>query len=190
MRIIAPSSSNLTSQALLTRVKRIADATDRVFVSLAEGVGRLGPWQRGRSSPPPRVASLGNERSSRRASGSCGPPDGDCECARRSAAVSTFASDTPGPAGVIPVLEALDRVMNAHADQGYASLAEDERFWGLIRLLRALADGDGTLELAQATRFDEGGLEIDVEEDLSELRSENALNDQYDKRTGQRERSR
>lgn len=46
--------------------------------------------------------------------------------------------------GVLPLLQALARVVAEHSGDDYAGLADDERFWTLIRLLQALGvPGDG-----------------------------------------------
>ena len=52
------------------------------------------------------------------------------------------------PAGVVPLLRALGRVVHEHAPRGYESLARDERFWALSRLLNVLAGNDPATEFA------------------------------------------
>jgi hypothetical protein len=44
----------------------------------------------------------------------------------------------PGPAGVVPLLQALGRTVATHAQAGYASLQEDPRFWTLVHLVQTL----------------------------------------------------
>jgi hypothetical protein len=44
----------------------------------------------------------------------------------------------PGPAGVVPLLQALGRTVANHAQAGYASLQEDPRFWTLVHLVQTL----------------------------------------------------
>jgi hypothetical protein len=182
--------TQLKSHVLLTHAKRLADATDRVFVSLAEGVGKLGPWQQRRSSPPPRIAALKPNPTARRTSPLCDAASSARSCACRGEKEQAPAVDRDRPLeppGVAPVLEALGNLMAPHAADGYATVGHDDRFWGLIRLLQALADGDAGLELASACRVD--GSEIHVEEDLTHLDTRNLSLNSKDHETNQRERT-
>jgi hypothetical protein len=42
------------------------------------------------------------------------------------------------PSGLLPVLQALERIVREHARTRQASLAKDPRFWSLIELLNLL----------------------------------------------------
>jgi hypothetical protein len=192
MKAFLDSTMYAKSQVLLSHAKRLADATDRVFVSLAEGVGRIGPWPGRRSSPPPRIAALKPQDATRHSSPLLDSMERGRTGARRTARTQdggvASRDDTLEPAGVVPVLEALARVMDSHATGSYSAVAADNRFWALIGLLQSLASGDSSLELASACHAD-SGYDIHVEEDLSHLGPVGASCDPRDNETHQRERA-
>lgn len=55
-----------------------------------------------------------------------------------------------GLAGLVPLLQALGKVVEQHGEQRYASLAEDDRFWMLIEVIVSLNKTEASTEEANA----------------------------------------
>jgi hypothetical protein len=64
------------------------------------------------------------------------PADGPDRALERLCLEGEYAS--AGPAGVVPLLQALGRTVATHTQAGYASLQEDPRFWTLVHLVQTL----------------------------------------------------
>lgn len=148
------------SRIVLEHAASIATLSDRWFVSLAGGLGKLGGRVRREpaltaTSPPRFERSEACSASSARRPGarfnvvpatraeSWSPLASGSRLRDRVAdsesdrEAGTPAEGTHAP-GVLPLLQALGRVVAEHAGNEYRQLDEDERLWTLIRLLQAL----------------------------------------------------
>lgn len=155
-----------TGRLVLEHAADIATQSDRWFVSLASGLGRLSRVRREASTPlADEEERTESESASENNTAQRAPSSGrtssrfDVVSASNAESWSPLASgprvrndnletdehrEAPPPAdgmhgaGVLPLLQALARVVAEHADDEYRALDEDERLWTLIELLQAL----------------------------------------------------
>jgi hypothetical protein len=114
-------------RALLRRARALADTTDRWFASLSHDLNLGG------TRPPPVATSLPQPLS----------PTPEIVLLADASAGSRGAGGTDA-GGVLPVVRALGTLVGHHAPTGYRSLPQDERFWGLVELLRMIAPPGST----------------------------------------------
>jgi hypothetical protein len=148
-----PNQTKRRRRAVLEHALEIATRTDRIFVSVAEGLAgsAIAALSAARLPTSPRIATA-CQSSSRVGLVSAVPGEdwnplasgarvrGESEpdsCARD----DPSNDPEPGPghsAGVEPLLTALGRIVVEHRDAGYATLDRDDRFWTLLQLLQTL----------------------------------------------------
>ncbi len=156
-----PRPTSITP-AWLDQAREIADAGDRWLISIGRSVGRLGSWlgqpataSEDEPSTPRAGSSTRRNRSSgpdRRPSSSTRAKSGPCHFGLMSATpaascesgapdhLPASAESADHAAGVLPLVQALARVVADHEAGGYAGLANDERLWTLLDLLYVLAE--------------------------------------------------
>jgi hypothetical protein len=150
--------------AWLEQARQIADFGDRWLVSLGRGVSRLGRWAEAEAAAPTRPDPPSAPKPRRRTSPSSSQrerrkpkPESSHTRSERSslgllsatpaqpaapAAPEPFAACAEGAEhapGVLPLVQALGRVVADHRDASYTSLAADERLWTLVELLQVLS---------------------------------------------------
>ncbi len=155
-------ATTVTHHAWLEQARQLADAGDRWLVSLGRSVERLGTWvgqPAGTDAATDRAPrGRSTQRCHRRSHSDRRPSPSTCTKTSRTnlgliSALPATLSKSPGPddelppasdaadhpAGVLPLVQALGRVVADHQDGGYASLVKDERLWTLLDLLYVLS---------------------------------------------------
>jgi hypothetical protein len=152
----------------------IAHVSDRWFLSLTGGIANLGSWaereawivadsavaafattvtlaKRFTSTAPikPAKAPLEPRPTSQEPQNLdliCGVRPGEEPAVPDPLGVDRAAQPGLSSAGVIPLLQALERTVAKHTHAGAGSLQEDPRFWTLIHLIERLGRPASTLE--------------------------------------------
>jgi hypothetical protein len=150
--------------AWLDQARQIADFGDRWLVSLGRSVSRLARWAEADADPstrpdPPgtpklrrRTSPSSSQRERRKPKSESAHPRSERPSLGLVSAVPAQSVGTlaPGDAaacaegagnapGVLPLVQALGRVVAEHQGGSYATLAADERLWTLVDLLQVLA---------------------------------------------------
>jgi hypothetical protein len=140
--------------AWLEQVRQIADVGDRWLVSIGQSVHCVSLWAQEEADaalrPDPGSTPRSTPRHERRTRKSKSARS-QSECASSSRPSVGLVSATPAqssvscgdgpenPPGVLPLVQALGRVVADHQDGSYSTLASDERLWTLVDLLQVLA---------------------------------------------------
>jgi hypothetical protein len=147
---------------VLEHALEIANRSDRLFVSVAEGLaGSAIAALSAARLPAHRRAEAGATSASRIDLVSAAPADAwnplasGARVRREPEAESeselpAHRSSEPGDAaghsaGVVPILRALGRIVAEHRNASYATLDRDDRFWTLLHLLQTLERSGGEL---------------------------------------------
>jgi hypothetical protein len=156
-------TNRAVERSWLEQARQIADFGDRWLVSIGRSVNLLGDWPQDGAGPQPGSApglrsprrnSPSSERKpkSKSARGRSGRPSTDRPSLDLVSATPANPPASPSPPalalegnspenppGVLPLVQALGRVVADHQDCAYSTLAGDERLWTLVDLLQVLA---------------------------------------------------
>jgi hypothetical protein len=142
----------------------VADSAVAAFATTVDVAKKLSSVERESMAKTPRVAAPGEDEDAS-AKYACSGHDLDLVAAVRAEGATSSIGDAPrwhsgltredpsrgNQAGVVPLLQALGRTVSKHTHAGYASLAEDPRFWTLIHLLQNLGQPSITTDLDAPT---------------------------------------
>ena len=117
----------------------VRDSAEAAFRTTVSVVRRMsGQPQATPDDPSTPIATSAATRETEAAHGTSADPVSPPEDPPSPETVADPPAVGPSPAGVVPALQALGKVIDEHVEEGGAGLQTDPRFWGIVTLLQSL----------------------------------------------------